>query len=256
MRPVMSSSLLIVLVAQGVFVLLLGTVGVRLVLLARRTRRAPELALGIGLCAVIVGIPLLGIAGLRAEPVTEVRFPLLATALFLLWLGMSSMMTFTWRAFRPEALWAAGLTAVMSGGLALVLAGIWQGIASAAPSTLALAASKPWLYWVRVPFSAGLLWTGAEALRQHRMAQRRLALDLGDPVVANRFLLWSLVSFVTLMNNGVGTALQLQGRGPNNDPLAAAMLALGGVVGGSLVLLAFMPPPGWLRFVRRRAKAS
>jgi hypothetical protein len=58
-----------------------------------------------------------------------------------------------------------------------------------------------------------------------------------------------------LLNNGAATLLQAQGRGPNNDPTAAFVLALGGIVAGTLVYLVFMPPEAWQRFVRDRAAA-
>jgi hypothetical protein len=252
----MESSLALVVASQTVFAVLLGTVGVRLLLLASRTRQAPELALGVGFLGTILGIPLLGISGLGRGSVADIHFPLLVVALFMLWLAISSMSCFTWRAFRPTETWSAALVAALSLVLGVVLAGVWHGVTTADPDTHSLVAARPWVLWIRVPFTFGLIWTGVEAFRQHSMARRRLAYGIGDPVVANRFLLWGLVSVFTVLNNGAATLLQMQDRGPSNDPLGAFVLALGGVVGGSLVYLVFMPPAAWLRFVRRRAGAA
>ncbi|MGI9432290.1 MAG: hypothetical protein ACR2PQ_08760 [Myxococcota bacterium] len=251
----MSSSVLLVVLAQASFALLLGTVGVRLLLLAARTRCAPELALGIGFVGVVVAIPLLGISGFGRGTVGEIRFPLLAVALFLLWISISSMTCFTWRTFRPAAAWAAVLTGGLTCMTAVILIGVWHGATHGDPATLSLAAAQPWVVWIRAPFALGLIWTGIEAFRQYGMARRRLALEIGDPVIVNRFLLWGFISAFTLLNNVVATLLQAQGRGPNNDPTAAFVLALGGIVGGGLVYLVFMPPEAWLRFVRTRAAA-
>ena len=250
----MSASLALVVAAQAVFAALLGTVGVRLLLLAARTRCAPELALGVGFLGVIVAIPLLGISGLGRAVVGDIHFPLLVIALFVLWLSMSAMSCFTWRAFRPAETWSAALT----GGLTLltgaILIGVWHGTTTAGdPATHSLEAARPWVLLIRLPFTLGLIWTAIEAFRQYGMARRRLALGIGDPVVVNRFLLWGLVSVFTMLNNGVATALQAQGRGPSNDPAGALVLAVGGVVGGTLVYLVFMPPEAWLRRVRGRA---
>jgi hypothetical protein len=251
--PDMSSSLALVVTAQAVFALLLGTVGVRLLLLAARTRGVPELALGVGFLGVIVAIPLLGISGFGRGNVADVRFPLLAIALFVLWMSISSMSCFTWRAFRPFEAWSAALTGGLSVSTAAILVGVWHGATTGDPAALSLTAARPWVVWIRLPLMVGLVWTGIEAFSQYGKARRRVALGIGDAVVANRFLLWGLVSVFTLANNGVATVLQAQGRGPSNDPIGALVLAVGGIVGGGLVYLVFMPPQAWLRFVRSRA---
>jgi len=249
----MSSSLALVVASQAVFALLLGTVGVRLLLLAARTRCAPELALGVGFLGAIVAIPLLGVSGFGRGTVADVRFPVLATALFLLWVSISSMSCFTWRAFRPAESWSAALTGGITVLIGAILVGVWHGATTGDPATQSLTAARPWVLWIRFPFTIGLVWTGIEAFSQHGMARRRLALGIGDAVVANRFLLWGLVSIFTLLNNGVATILQVQDRGPSNDPMGAMVLAIGGIIGGGLVYLVFMPPEAWLRFVRNRA---
>jgi len=251
----MSSSVLLVVLAQTTFALLLGAVGVRLLLLAARTRCAPELALGTGFLGAIVAIPLLGISGFGRSLVGELQFPLLAVALFLLWVSLSSMTCFTWRAFRPAEAWSAALT----GGLALmtaaILIGVWHGATTGDPAESSIVAARPWVLLIRLPFTLGLIWTGIEAFRQYGMARRRLALGIGDPVIVNRFLLWGCVSIFSLLNSAAATLLQAQGRGPSNDAVGAAVLAVGGIVGGGLVYLVFMPPEAWLRFVRGRAAA-
>lgn len=252
----MSSSLALVVAAQAVFAALLGTVGVRLLLLAARTRCAPELALGVGFLGVIVAIPLLGVSGLGRGLVSDIHFPLLATALFVLWVSFSSMSCFTWRTFRPAETWSAALTGGISLLTAGILVGVWHGATTGDPAAHSLTAARPWVVWIRFPFTLGLVWTGIEAFRQYGMARRRLALGIGDPVVVNRFMLWGLVSVFTVLNNGVATALQAQGRGPSNDPVGALVLAVGGAVGGALVYLVFMPPQAWLRFVRKRAATA
>ena len=249
----MSSSLALVVAAQAIFALLLGTVGVRLLLLAARTRCFPELALGVGFLTAIVAIPLLGVSGFGRGTVADIRFPLLAIALFLLWVSLSAMSCFTWRAFRPTEAWAAGLAASLWALGAVIVVGVWHGATTGDPTEFSLTAARPWVIGIRLPLLLGLVWTGIEAFGQYGMARRRVALEIGDPVVANRFLLWGLVSVFTLLNNGFATLLQSQGRGPSNDPMGAMVLAFGGIVGGGLVYLVFMPPQAWIRFVRNRA---
>jgi hypothetical protein len=92
---------------------------------------------------------------------------------------------FTWRAFRPAARWAKWI--VCAAG-ALILAGLtvsafegdWEG---ANPLTY----TGSWYEWAggAVPF----VWLAVESLYAYSQARLRVRVGLGDPLVANRFLL-------------------------------------------------------------------
>ena len=87
------------------------------------------------------------------------------------------------------------------------------------------------------------------------MVQRRAAIGLGDPVIANRLLLWCLTCVCTIANMAVSCALQLAGMFPTADPVAAAALAFGSSVATALLYLVFLPPERYLRFIENRAVA-
>ena len=252
----MPSSLALVVAAQAAYAIVLGAVGFRLLRLAARTKETPELALGVGFAGAIFAIPLLGLSGFGRGTVEDVRFPLLAVALFLTWMTLSALSSFTWRAFRPHARWAAALTGGLSLLAASVVVSIWHGVTNGQPGQSSLDAAGRWVLGMRLPLVLGLVWTGIEAFRQHGMAKRRLAIGLGDPVVANRFLLWGWISVFALGDSALATWLQAQGRGPSNDPTAAILLAIGGGVSALMVALVFLPPEAWVRFVRARATAQ
>ena len=96
------------------------------------------------------------------------------------------------------------------------------------------------------------LWTALESLTYHRMLRRRLALGLADPVVVNRFLLWALSGLALVaLCGGIGASI-LAGYAPLRD--GPPLLCIGGasVVASVTWYLAFLPPAGYVRFLRRR----
>jgi hypothetical protein len=249
----MLSPQLLVAIANGGFVLVLGTVGVRLLALARRTRQLPELTLGIGFSCAVVGMLLLAISGVGRVPAGEVRLAIAGLGFVVLWMAFTGYVAFTWRTFRPAELWAAAIVASLSGIFACGVFGAWQALATASASASSSEVVRLWVAGVRIPLVLTSFWTASESLRQYSMERRRLALDIGNPFVANRFLLWAGYGGFTFLNGSMAVALQVQGIGPMNHPLGAAALALGGLGPAVLVSLAFMPPAAYRSFVARRA---
>ena len=52
--------------------------------------------------------------------------------------------------------------------------------------------SNSWFWFEWVGYTLPFGWAGAEAFVQYRQARRRMPLGLCDPLVCNRYLLWSL----------------------------------------------------------------
>jgi hypothetical protein len=92
--------------------------------------------------------------------------------------------------------------------------------------------------------------------------RRRVALGLADPLVANRFVLWSVwtgaLGFAALLLLAVRSRafwLQLHGVDPRvvmpaAIPITAALAGIAVVCAGVAVWLAFFPPASYRRWVR------
>jgi hypothetical protein len=238
------------LVGFGSFLVVSAVVGVRLLLLARRTRRLPELAIGLNfVLSGLIGYGLLVAAeSLRVVPAPYDGWASLAGVTFMS-LGCFSVCVFTYRVFRPEERAAGAALVGLAVWLALGVVGSWFLHVAKADSGLGA-----WLgHWApNLGLTSAYLWSSFEPLRYHAQLRRRVAMGLGDPLIANRVLLWGVG---TLASAGVGLvhfATQLRG-------IHALPPSLVGVV-STLVLvtacaewLAFFPPRG---YVRRFAPSS
>jgi len=244
----------LVLLATLSFVLVGGAVGVKLLLLARRTRQLPELTVGLGLFLVaLVGYPLT--LGSLAPSLPNVAAKLLfgagtlATAV-----GSASIYVFTWRVFRPEAGWARVLSVGAIGAIfAFAVVVLVRLIDAETPAELfrdRLSASRSFV----TGFS--YVWTAVEALRYHTLLRRRLELGLADPVVANRFLLWGISGVAATLGTGVSTAVVFLGSGAGGaHPVSMLAVGVAGFASSVPLSLAFLPPAAWRRYVAGRALA-
>jgi hypothetical protein len=238
-------------VATLAFVVVSALVGVRLLLLARRTGALPELALGLAFFLVgALGYPLglLSIWPALPEPVARGVFALanLATGV-----GSAAVFVFTRSVFRPDARWAQRLV-----WLAAAVLGVQSafGVARALvvpPSTFA----DPDLgFSVRQAATAfSYAWTAIEALRYRALLVRRLALGLAEVEVVNRFLLWAIAGAGAFTGSSVMSVVSLVGSTPWQDPIALTAVGLGGFTAAVCAALAFLPPRAYLDWVRRRA---
>lgn len=226
----------------GAFLSVSLVLGVRLLGLARRTRKLPELAIGLNfLLAGVLGYGLL----LAAESLRLLPAPWDGRGSFAgvtaISLGAGFVGLFSRAVFRPESRAAGIALAALIGWLALGVLGSWvlhvAGVAGGAGGWLG-----------RWGPNVGLLlaygWAAVEPLRFHGLMRRRVRIGMGDPLIANRMLLW-----------GVGTgaiaavaAIHLAGQLLGHYELPASLV---GVV-SLLVLvtavaewLAFFPPRAW-----------
>lgn len=251
----MVPTLPLVVLGNGLFALAGGVVGVRLLLLARRTEGLPEGLLGFGFLGLVVAIPLVGIAGMGRATVAELQFELVVAGMLLLWAAAACQTAFTWLTFRPRAGWAKALVIGLAAGEACIVAGVFHAFLMAPGDVHSFAAAGSWTFWIRVPLLVNYGWTAVESLLQYRMARRRAALGLGSAVVRNRFLLFGMVGLSAAATTAVSSVLHLQGMAPTAHPLAAAVMATGGSTAAVLLYLAFMPPRAYRRFLARRAEA-
>jgi hypothetical protein len=252
----MVTSQLLVGLANGIFLLVCAAVGIRLFALAHRTRQRPELLLGIGFVGVFLGVLALALSGLGRLPSGEIRLGFAGVGFASMWLATVGFLGFTWQTFRTHSKWAGVFVGFWGLCLGLLWAGAFHALATAAPESGSSESVRSWVVGARLMVAAAGAWTATEAYLQHSMECRRLAIGLGDCLIANRFVLWALCGFFICLNNSVSALLQSQGIGPMNSTLGAAMLTVGGLTQAVVMTLGLMPPSAYLRFIEARASSS
>jgi len=235
----------------GILVQILAdaVVGVRLLMLARRTRKLPEAAFG-GTCLLlgVLGLPISIAArnGLAATP--EQAGWLLAVGLGFQNLASLLLYVGTWRVFRRETGWAGALVATAA--LALTASLVGHGL------TVGFRGGVDHGLWYEVGFAtraAAFLWTAGESFGYSRTLRRRLTLGLADPVVAERFRLWFWCNSGIALGFFAFLVARLLGENPAATPWVLATTSVVGIASGTALWLAFAPPAAYLRRVRRRS---
>jgi len=228
------------------FILVSLVVGGRLLLLGFRAKRAPELAIGLGLFSMGgFSSPLLVVSQLAEGLGVGARAGCALVAAALMAAGMTSLLWFTWRVFRPKERWARWLLA----GFAVAFAGCVIGQAvSPGYAAIALKQELPWLSY-RLLTSAALAWCGVESLHYSRISARRQRIGLSDPAVTNRFLLWGGSTLTCTLLTVVTGVLDPSLSGSLVGVVAAAPVALAASVS---LWFAFLPPAFYTRWLLAR----
>jgi len=234
-----------------------SVVGLRLLWLAVRHRGLEELLCGAGFVLVaLVGYPLGIASGNGMGTVGQVSLPLFVLGGVFTNGGLGCLYAFTWKAFRPGSRRAAGAalagTAGLFAGFGWSVGALWAAEPSAPSLQVTHAGSQVLQVFSTVCFA----WTAVEGALQTRMARRRVALGLSDPLVAHRFLLWTLYGVSTTLLTLVFAVVQLAGIAPAESVVVHVSTALFGGVSGGAVLLAFVPPARYVAWVERRAAAA
>jgi len=238
------------LIGFGSFLAVSGTVGVRLLTLARRTRQLPELAIGLDVVlagAVGYGL-LLAAESLHLVPEPHDRWASFAgvTAISV---GSWFLALFTRRVFRPES--AVAHLALLTLALWLVLGVYGSWVLHIAQIDAGVGG---WLgRWApNLGLFAAYAWACFEPLRHHAQLRRRarIGIDSGDPIVANRMALWGAgtgaIAAITLLH----LIAQLAGR-HELPPSLVGVVSLLALVAAVAQWLAFFPPRAYReRFVR------
>jgi hypothetical protein len=241
-------------------------VGLRLLARARRGWPVPELTLALYfLLSAFASTPpqILVYGGMSdarlavAEPMSRA---LLAFAVLAMAIGAAAIYLFTWKTFRPERGWAK---AIVAAGCASLVIGYAIEAAAEGFAPVVFAGPGHWIGWAGR--SAAMLVVAIESFRYWRMLRRRLHLGLADPVVTNRFLLWSIFAACATLN----LVADLASRGlywkiygtiqPVPEYLAATVAPtilvtmLLGVVSAVTLFLTFFPSPAYCRWIERRS---
>jgi hypothetical protein len=244
-------------------------VGLRLFARARRGGwPAPELCLAIYfLVSAVLGTPpQIVVYGGMGDPRLAVSEPaaraLLAFAVLAMAIGGAAAYVFTWKTFQPDRWWAKAIVVAGCACLALgyAIEALFEGFAP-----VMFAGPGHWIGWAGR--SAAMLGIAFESFRYWRMLRRRLRLGLADPVVTNRFLLWTVWAACSTLNFVADLAsrsfywLWYGTIQPVPEYLAAMVgptiivTMVLGCVSAVTLFLTFFPTPAYLRWVQARAAA-
>lgn len=233
--------------------LLLVALGLRLLSRARRLASLPELSVGIWFVGMGLGLPIIHRASIPGGVSPEVGPALVGFGQALVAIAFSGLYVFIWRVFGPTSSWRRNLAVagVASGVVTWIGAGVIESFApQGGPATLAMAT-------IRI---AGVAWAFGETTRYAALMRRRTRIGLADPVVSNRFALWSLWTGTLLLGMAftvgvrwIQIELQRGGLEIDVDLLVAStrgVFAVFGLIVSSAMWLAFFPPAryeAWLR---------
>jgi hypothetical protein len=237
------------------FVAVCTLVGVRMLLLARRTKGLPELLMGTGMVVIAgIGYPISHLSGFGG-PVGKMVVPLWIASTLLTQTGIVCIYAFNQQVFRPRDGWARPVV-VAAGALMLVsLAGSAHALAGAPPEMLSQRAARGWLFFGMIGYSGCFVWSAFEGFTQHAKARRRLALGLADRVVVNRFLLWGVFGLMATGINVSSAIGNLLGVDPTRSPAVLVPMGVLGALAGAAMYLAFVPPAWYLGWLRGGARA-
>lgn len=245
---------LLMLGSTAAFIVGGSVVGIRLLMLAWRTREFTDFAIAFALFELSgIAYPLILAGAFGGLSLAATRGLLVASG-FAMAIGFAGVFVFTQRAFRPQVAWARALSGV---GIAVLLYGAVGGAlhAQSAPGFDALKSTNTPLIWIQAAAVAVYLWSSLEGFRCWTQARRRLAIGLADPLVVNRFALWTLIGVFALISVVPGLVLALGGRNPLDFPMTRLLTGLSGVGTTVAMQLAFLPPASYRRWVAARANA-
>jgi signal transduction histidine kinase/CheY-like chemotaxis protein len=175
--------------ALGLVAVVAAIVGSRLLLAARRTRRDPELWIGLTLLLSAVGSAAeAGSMLITGQLAADWGLALQAGSQLLHALASAALYVAVWRIFHPDRAWA--MTTALLGSAAAVAC--WLPSLPAAPGAISEVAGARLLF--QLSRMGAYAWGAWESLAYHGRMQRRLRLGLADPVVTQQFKLWGLAS--------------------------------------------------------------
>ena len=246
---------LIVFLCVALYSAMSATVGVRLVRRALPVRGVPELLMGFAYASAPgFGYPLVVVGSQVSDrAASALLFAVGQTAIVL---GVTSFLFFNARVFRSGSRLAPVVGAL--GGLVLAVASyhrVRTHIAVGAAS-LSLASVRRDTVVTLIVLGLAYAWTALEGMRHTRMMRRRAQIGLGDPVVANRFLLWAIAGSLQCVSDVVIAYSLMQGGNISADPLPLFATSSVGVVNSALLVLIFMPPARYTRWLAREPRGA
>jgi len=226
-------------------------VGFRMLSLTWRTREFPEAAVGVHILVLMLGytVEFIGIEG--ADRLGMVAVLLRGVGNLCYVIAILVYLLFTWRVFRPDS----RIAAVVAAGSIIALVVGWSGEVLTSHFDFGVERFQaPWFWVAFVPRLICMGWATAEALIEYRRARRRTRLGISEPLVTNRFLLWGLAALSELLIYVAVMVGILRGSPADflNGNTALVVSALG-MSAAITILLAFLPPHAYRRWIEARA---
>jgi hypothetical protein len=244
-------------VAVGVMVLANAVVGISLLRTALRTRRAPELLIGMGLFGMgPVSQGLTAVAGTGRLPAGEVDQLLHALAAVGSAVGMACIYGFVLTVFRPRVAWARAFTTLAVVTLVVASAGSVTALSLAPPDAPSAEVLHGWGVVILGAFTLAFGWAALESGSYYLRARKRIRLGLIDAGVTNRFLLWAIASGSAFLLGVCLMMFQLEGQQLTGSLLPSLLIMCVSVITGVTMYLAFLPPRAYLAWVQRGAGAG
>ena len=230
-------------------------VGVRLIARSRESHGVPELLMGLSyVTAPALGYPMAIVSAMLTN--RAIAVPTYVVGEVLLVFGCCCFLFFTVKVFRPGAQWAIWSAAVGSAILVWSGYGITHAFLSTANSEESAALARTPLGVMVLVLMLSYVWTALEGMRYYRMMRKRMALGLADPVVTNRFFLWGCSGLTSLMWISVSAYFLSTGGNIGRDPIPVTCTSAGGVLNTIFLVLIFMPPHAYTRWIGRSARGG
>jgi hypothetical protein len=247
--------------------LLVLVVGVRLLRAGLGADHHPELALGIYfLISAFLSTVCQGLVyGALADPglalVEHTSRVVLGVGVFGMAVGGVAICIFTWRTFRRESAWARRAAFA---GSCLALGGFGFEALHEGFAVSLVPGPGHWVAWLGR--TAPMAWVAAESFLYWVRLRRRLRLGLAEPVLVNRFLIWSIWSaanFINLAADLIARVIYTTLAGSSSElvmevlrPVVIGTMGVTmilGMVSAVTLFLTFFPTPSYRRWVEGRA---
>lgn len=181
-------------IVEAIAGVILFAVGARLLKRASRTNGRHERLLGryLALAGISYGfysIPLMGDVGPLFTPLTFTGRVVYSVSIYF-------MLEFTRSVFRSADAWAGWFVYALMLGLV-----VGVGISSIQGDWEGYTVSSPWFWCEWLGYTLAPLWVGVEGILSYQRARRRVRLELCDPIVANRYLLWGLFGIFQVISS-------------------------------------------------------
>jgi hypothetical protein len=249
-------------ISQLLYIAVVLALGVRLMLLAIRSRQLPEsllaihflLCCGLGYLLLVTGLSAAREPGLLPAAVVT---GMIAVGTFGSCVGVFGGICFNFLVFRRNEPWARGAVALSAITLTtgFIGYGLTGGFAHGRFEGLWF-----WLYYGT--YAVGAAWVMVEPLRYYAVMRKRLHLGLAEPLVANRFLLWGIGSvgrFFMVVAGVIPSVVYGDQKIEFNPGILSFTLiaiALVGLGVAASYWLTFFPTRGYVRFIERRHGAA